>query len=439
MADNIKEMYEKARKAFEVVEFWDQERVDEVVATVAWQWMKKEVGDEVAKLAAEGSGMGKFEDKCHKAGKIRPIMWEMKNAKTCGIIAEDRDRGMVTYAKPIGVVANVVPTTNPSITAKFIGLSLLKTRNAMIKYLVCKNGYHEVPEYCSKAWMRVTNPTPKEIQFLIEKFEVPESFFSDIEDMEERPRVEYEDGWRMIIMRLPCKSEESENFFSTVPLGVLSNGDTFITVSHKHLEMIDDFILHSRRKSFQEKSNTDLILHLMLSAAVWFMKYLKVINLEIKDAEIQLQRSIRNEELLELMRIERTLVYFITSLRGNEILIQKLKILFKQKRMKHDSDLLEDVEIEMQQARTMANVYSDVLTGMMDAFAAVINNNVNVIMKRLTSISIVLMFPTLIASYFGMNVEAESQIWTFEFFMVIAVSVFISIIGVYFFKKKQWL
>jgi len=132
MADNIKEMYEKARKAFEVVEFWDQERVDEVVATVAWQWMKKEVGDEVAKLAAEGSGMGKFEDKCHKAGKIRPIMWEMKNAKTCGIIAEDRERRMVTYAKPIGVVANVVPTTNPSITAKFIGLSLLKTRNAMI-------------------------------------------------------------------------------------------------------------------------------------------------------------------------------------------------------------------------------------------------------------------------------------------------------------------
>ena len=309
----------------------------------------------------------------------------------------------------------------------------------MIKYLVCKSGYHEVPEYCSKAWVRVTNPTQKEIQFLMETFEVPESFFNDIEDTEERPRVEYEDGWRMIIMRLPCKSEESESFFSTIPLGVLTNGDTLITVSHKRLEMIDDFILHSRRKSFQEKSNTDLILHLMLSAAVWFMKYLKVINLEIKDAEIQLQRSIRNEELLELMRIERTLVYFITSLRGNEILIQKLKILFKQKRMKHDNDLLEDVEIEMQQARTMANVYSDVLTGMMDAFAAVINNNVNVIMKRLTSFSIVLMFPTLIASYFGMNLQVEDNIWSWEFLVVISASLILSVVGVYFFRKRQWM
>jgi len=310
----------------------------------------------------------------------------------------------------------------------------------MIKYLVCKDGYCETPEYCSKAWVRVTNPTQKDIQFLIEKFNVPESFFNDIEDTEERPRVEYEDGWRMIIMRLPYKSEEAENsLFTTVPLGVLTNGDTMLTVSHKHLEMMDDFILYSRRKTFKEKSNTDLILHLLLSAAVWYMKYLKVINLEIKDAENQLQRSIRNEELLELMRLERTLVYFITSLRGNEILIQKLKILFKQKRMKHDSDLLEDVEIEMQQARTMANVYSDVLAGMMDAFAAVISNNVNVIMKRLTSFSIVLMFPTLIASYFGMNLEVESKIWTPEFFIVIAASIFLSVMGVYFFRRRQWM
>jgi len=310
----------------------------------------------------------------------------------------------------------------------------------MITYMVCKNGYREVPEYCTKAWVRVTCPTQEETQFLIEKFHVPQSFFNDIEDMEERPRVEYEDGWRMIIMRLPHKSEETENsLFTTVPLGVLTNGDTLISVSHKRLEMMDDFIVYSRRKAFEEKSNTDLILHLLVSAAVWYMKYLKVINLEIKDAENQLQRSVRNEELLELMRLERTLVYFITSLRGNEILIQKLKILFKQKRMKYDNDLLEDVEIEMQQARTMANVYSDVLAGMMDAFAAVISNNVNAIMKRLTSLSIVLMFPTLIASYFGMNVESDSHIWTFEFFIVIAASVFVSIVGVYFFRKRQWL
>jgi len=308
----------------------------------------------------------------------------------------------------------------------------------MIKYMVCKKGYYETPEYSSKAWIRVTTPTKEDIQFLMEEFEVPESFFNDIEDIEERPRVEYEDGWRMIIMRLPYKHEDSENSFTTLPFGVLTNGDTLITVSHKHLEMIDDFITYSRKKTFEEKSNTDLILHLLLSSAVWYMKYLKTINLEIKDAEKQMERSVRNEELLELMRLERTLVYFITSIRGNEILIQKLKMLFKQKRMKFDDDLLEDVEIEMQQARTMANVYSDVLTGMMDAFASITSNNLNIVMKRLTSFSIIIMVPTLIASYYGMNLEKGTTIHNPQFFMVIAGSLVLSVICIIYFIRKNW-
>ena len=309
----------------------------------------------------------------------------------------------------------------------------------MIRYMICKNGYYETPEYCHKAWVRVTVPTQEDINFLIGAFGVPESFFNDIEDIEERPRVEYEDGWRMIIMRLPYKSEESQNLFTTLPLGVLTNGDTLITVSHKRLEMMDDFILYSRRKAFDEKSNTDLILHLLLSSAVWYMKYLKFINLEIKDAEKQLEQSIRNEELLELMRLERTLVYFITSIRGNEILLQKLKLLFKQKRMKHDSDLLEDVEIEMQQARTMANVYSDVLAGMMDAFASVTSNNLNVVMKRLTSFSIIIMIPTLIASYYGMNLEVGTTIHNWQFFTVIASTLVLAMAIIIYFLKKRWL
>jgi len=308
----------------------------------------------------------------------------------------------------------------------------------MIKYLVCNNGYYEIPEYSSKAWINVTIPTQEDIRFLIKEFGVPESFFNDIEDIEERPRVEYEDGWQMIIMRLPLKPEDSGNSFTTLPFGVLTNGDTMITVSHKRLEMVEDFISYSRRKSFKEKSNTDLIFHLLLSAAVWFMKYLKIINLEIKDAEKQMERSVRNEELLELMRLERTLVYFITSIRGNEILIQKLKSLFKQKRMEFDADLLEDVEIEMQQARTMANVYSDVLTGMMDAFASITSNNLNIVMRRLTSFSIIIMIPTLIASYYGMNLEKGTTIHNLQFFMVIAASLVVSVICIIYFLRKHW-
>jgi magnesium transporter len=308
----------------------------------------------------------------------------------------------------------------------------------MIKYLVCTDGFYEAEKYSSKAWVCAMLPTPEEQTFLIEEFGIPEPFLKDIEDNEERPRIEYEDGWRLIIIRVPYKSLEQENLYSTVPLGILTSGEKFITVCHSEVEMMEDFIKYTRRKNIPEKNAADLILHLQLSASVWFMKYLKMINYEIKDAEEQLQTSVRNEELLELMRLEKTLVYFITSLRGNEILLMKFHSILKQRHMKYDSDLFEDVEIELQQALSTANVYSEVLAGMMDAFAAVVSNNLNVVMKRLTSISIVLMLPTLIASYYGMNLEEGTTIYNPGFFLVIGVTLMLSIIIVMVFKKMRW-
>ncbi|MCL2028364.1 MAG: magnesium transporter CorA family protein [Bacteroidales bacterium] len=309
----------------------------------------------------------------------------------------------------------------------------------MIKYLISKNGFQETKEYSDDVWVNVIKPNRKEIGVLEHEFGVPASFLNDIEDNEERPRIELEDDWRMIIIRVPVKIQKEGDFFETVPLGILSSGEKFITICHYHVEMIDDLIYFSRRKSFGRKNANDLILHLMLSSSVWFMKYLKRLNAEINNAEMQLQRSVRNEELLEMMRIERTLIHFVTSLRSNELLLQKFKLILPRTGKPFDEDLLEDVEIEVQQARTTASVYSDILTGMMDAFAAIISNNVNVIMKRLTSFSIVLMFPTLVASYFGMNLEKTSEIWTAEFFIVIAASVMISALGVMFFRRKNWL
>ncbi len=132
MAENVKDLYERARKAFEVIEYWPQDKVDEMVAAVAWKLQTKAVAEDVAKIAHEESGMGVYEHKVRKHGKIKGIMYEMKDKKTCGLISDDKKRGIKTYAKPMGVVANVVPCTNPTITTAFIGLSLLKTRNAMI-------------------------------------------------------------------------------------------------------------------------------------------------------------------------------------------------------------------------------------------------------------------------------------------------------------------
>ena len=309
----------------------------------------------------------------------------------------------------------------------------------MIQYLICNKGFQETNECTDDVWVNVIKPNHQEIAILENEFGIPASFMNDIEDNDERPRIEYENGWRMVIIRVPVKLEKEEDFFDTVPFGILTSGEKFITICHHNLEMIDDFIFFSRRKSLEKKNVSDLILHLMLSSSVWFMKYSKLLNSKINDIEMQLQRSIRNEELLEMMRIEHTLVHFITSLQSNELLLRKFKTILTKTQTPFDDDLLEDVEVELQQAQTTVKVYSDILAGMMDAFAAIISNNVNGIMKRLTAFSIVLMFPTLVASYFGMNLQREDHIWTVEFSIIIAASVLISIVGVWFFRKKKWM
>jgi magnesium transporter len=316
----------------------------------------------------------------------------------------------------------------------------------MIRYLICKDGFHELKigdsqtkEYSDDVWVNVVHPNHQDIEILKHEFGVPVSFLNDIEDDEERPRIEHEGDWRMIIIRVPIKTRKTGDFFETVPLGILTSGETFITVCHHSAEMLDDFVLYSIRKSLSIKNANDLALHLMLSSSVWFMKYMKRLSAKIDEAETLLQKSIRNEDLLEMMRIEHTLVHFITSLRSNELLLTKFKTILSETKQSFDEDLLEDVEIELHQAQTTAGVYSDILTAMMDAFGSIISNNVNTIMKRLTSVSIVLMVPTLVASYFGMNLEKSSEIWTVEFFSVITASMIVAMISVVFFRRKSWL
>ncbi len=133
MEDNIQEMYQKARTAFKTVEFWPQEKVDEMVLAVGWELQKKETAEELARLAVEKSGIGVFEDKVNKIGtKVRGTLYDQIGVKTCGLVEEDKARGIRKYAKPIGVIANVVPCTNPESTVCALGVNVLATRNAMI-------------------------------------------------------------------------------------------------------------------------------------------------------------------------------------------------------------------------------------------------------------------------------------------------------------------
>ena len=287
------------------------------------------------------------------------------------------------------------------------------------------------------SWISVENPTSEERNYLLEELVIPKSFYNDIEDVDERPRFEIEDGWVLIILRIPYKNNDLKLPFTTVPLGIVFKEDVFVSICFYETEMLRDFVFYTQRKNVTIKNHFDLVLKLMLSSCVWFLKYLKQVNQRIKLAEDNLEKSIKNEELQTLLQLEKCLVYFITSLKGNNVLFNRIRNI-KSESDNFDLELLEDVDIELKQAQEMSKIYSDILSGMMDAYASVISNNLNVVMKRLTSISIILMIPTLIASLYGMNVPNALENNPYGLWIVILVSVVLSITGVFLFKKKNF-
>ena len=285
-------------------------------------------------------------------------------------------------------------------------------------------------------WISVETPTAEDKSYLINELRVPEDFYNDIEDIDERPRIEFEDGWYLVILRIPVKTDQANLPFSTVPLGIIFKGNIFVSICFHAAELIPDFIRHMRRKAIDKKSSFDMVLRLLLSSSVWYHKYLKMINKQIKLAETKLEKSIRNEDLQTLMQIEKCLVYFTTSLKGNDILVHRVRNIREFKNTL-DQELVEDVEIELRQAQDTTKIYSDILSGMMDAYASVISNNLNIIMKLLTSISIILMIPTLIASFYGMNVPNLFQENHYGFWIVMLISFSISALCVFVFRRMK--
>ena len=307
----------------------------------------------------------------------------------------------------------------------------------MRQFLYCEAGYVEKNQWLPNSWVNVECPTPEDLQFLMDRFNVPESFLSDIADTDERPRIEYEGNWLLTILRIPLQNQDHDIPFNTVPIGIITNNEIIVSVCYHKTDLIPDFIRYTQRKELQIKNKYELILRLIHSSAVWFLKYLKQINYAVTEAEKALEKSIRNEDLLALMKLEKSMVFFNTSIRGNEVMLAKLQNIFQEPQY-IDKDLVEDVEIELKQAHNTVNIYSDILTGTMDAFASIISNNVNAIMKRMTSLSITLMIPTLIASFYGMNVDIHLEEMPYAFALIILCSVVLSTLAFIVFRKIKW-
>ncbi len=306
----------------------------------------------------------------------------------------------------------------------------------MKTYWNTQGGLSQLTEWQPNCWIQVTCPTEEDQRELEEKFNIPDYFMSDISDTDERARYEYDDGWMLIILRIPyVKEVRSRTPYTTVPLGIIHKRDVTITVCYYETNMMIDFVSYQQKRNEGFTDYVDMIFRIFLSSAVWYLKRLKQISMLIDKAKRNLDREVNNESLIGLSRLQDSLTYFQTSIRGNENLLSKLK--FKLQIDELDADLIEDVNIEMSQARETTSIYSDILESTMDTYQSIINNNMNTVMRTLTSVTIIMMIPTLITSMFGMNLinGMESKPWGF----VIAIILSIAVSGCcwWFFRHKR--
>lgn len=300
------------------------------------------------------------------------------------------------------------------------------------------NGLLPLNSFEKSCIVHVTDPTPSEIGTLKTALKVPDDFLADILDVDERSRMEIEDDMLLMIYRIPYQNLSNGFPFTTVPLGIVLAKDSLVIICHKNNEVLDDFFSRSGKGIIIE-TKIDLILHLFLRTTMFYHRYLKQINNQTGMIEQELEKSTRNKELHRLLKMEKCLVYFTTSLRSNEMMMLKLKTSKWIREYEFSQDLLDEATIENRQAIEMAKIYSDIQSGMMDAFASVISNNLNIVMKQLTIITIILMIPTLIASFYGMNVPNKLEDNKYAFWFILGGSALIATIGALLIRRKKWM
>ena len=299
-----------------------------------------------------------------------------------------------------------------------------------------QGGLTQIKDWQPNCWIQVTCPTEDDQRELEEKFNIPDYFMSDISDTDERARYEYDDGWMLIILRIPnVKEIRSRTPYTTVPLGIIHKRDVTITVCFYETNVMIDFVSFQQKRGEGFTDHVDMIFRLFLSSAVWYLKRLKQISMLVDKAKRNLDKEVNNESLIGLSRLQDSLTYFQTSIRGNETLLSKLK--FKLQIDELDADLIEDVTIEMTQARETTMIYSNILESTMDTYQSIINNNMNTVMRTLTTVTILMMIPTLVTSMFGMNLinGMESKPW--GFILAVIISVAISAIAWGIFRHKR--
>lgn len=287
-------------------------------------------------------------------------------------------------------------------------------------------------------WINLTNPIEQEILSISESLNIPVEHLKAALDEEERSRIEVDEGCTVVLIDIPVPNANLQDggIYYTIPLGIIITDRNIVTVSLQENYVISSFI-ERRIKSFYTFKKTRFLLQILYKNSKLYLQYLRRIDKASDKIESKLHKSLKNEELIQLLGLEKSLVYFSTSLKSNEIVLEKILRSTPVKMYPEDTDLLEDVIVENKQAIEMANIYSNILTGTMDAYASVISNNLNIVMKFLTSATIVLSVPTMVASFFGMNVDVPFEYNPHAFVIIFIISLVFSTILAFTMVRKQ--
>ena len=304
------------------------------------------------------------------------------------------------------------------------------------------NEFQEIREFKKGSWINLVNPSENEIKKVCENINIQEDFIRDALDYEEKARIDKEedDNTILFVVDVPISEKGEENeIYTTRPLGMIVVRDEFfLTVSLRKNKIIESF--EKRKiKNFQTYKKTRFIFQILYLNSSYYLNYLKQINKETEIAEYILKNSMQNKELLKLLSLEKSLVYFTTSLKSNEIVMEKTlrgKIV---KLYEEDEEILEDAITENRQAIEMAQIYSNILNGTMDAYASIISNNLNGVMKFLTSITIILAVPTMISSFWGMNVKLPFENSPMGFLIMVLIAIIMTIAVTLWLNKKDML
>lgn len=311
----------------------------------------------------------------------------------------------------------------------------------MIKIFRTIDGHiHQLNEASEGCWVVLANPTATEILETANKYHIDQDDLRAPLDEEERSRIEVEDNYTLILVDIPVIEERNEkDWFGTVPLGIIISEDMIFTVCLEETPVLDAF-MDGRVRNFFTYKKTRFILQILYRNASMYLHYLRILDKKSELMEQKLHGSPKNQEIIELLEMQKSLVYFTTSLRVNEVVLEKLLKVDSIKKYPEDTDLLEDVITENKQAIEMAHVYTGILNSMMDTFSSVISNNVNGVMKFLTTITIVMAIPTMVFSAYGMNLNLNGIPFSGShdgFLIVILISLVLSLVVALICSKKD--